>query len=193
MGVNIAVLIKHDKLKHCNHFETTVKKMSRSILSMFLTVIISIIYLTCDHGLKPSGVESDGESGISGFISYNNWPAADSLKDLRLVVFKFYPPENILSEVISGNAIVYPGLNESNLPFYTDTTHFVLELDPGVYEYVVVAQKYGSNMNTDWQAVGQYDTVYTDPFPTVINVEPEKMLENINIHVDFNDLPEQPF
>ena len=34
-------------------------------------------------------------SGISGTISYVNWPSGENLFDLRLVVFKLYPPENI--------------------------------------------------------------------------------------------------
>ena len=97
------------------------------------------------------------------------------------------------SEVISGNATVYPDLNESNLPYYVDTTFFFVDLDPGVYEYVVVAQQFGSNISLDWLAAGQYDTVLTDPLPTTIIVEAGIVLDNINIEVDFNDLPVQPF
>ncbi len=167
--------------------------MSRFFLSIYLTLIVLFIFPACDHGLKPTGVNSEGKSGITGYISYQNWPSPDSLIDLRLIIFRYYPPDNILNEVLSGNATVHPGLNDSSLPFYTDTTDFVVELEPGVYEYVVVAQQYGSNISTDWLAVGQYDTVLTDPLPTNITVEPGKFLQAININVDFNDLPLQPF
>ncbi len=167
--------------------------MNRIIFSIILTLIVFVIFPSCDHGLKPTGVDADGRAGIRGYISYQNWPPADSLNDLRLVVFKNYPPGDILGEVLSGNATVYPGLNESNLPYYADTTYFLLELDPGVYEYVVVAQQFGSNISSDWLAAGQYDTVPTDPLPTSITVKPGGILGNINIKVDFKDLPIQPF
>jgi len=167
--------------------------MNRLFISIFLTFIILVIFPSCDHGLKPTGVNADGKTGISGFISYQNWPSPDSLFDLRLVVFKNYPPGNILGEVLSGGATVHPGLNESNLPYYTDTTHFAVELDPGVYEYVVVAQQYGEDITSDWLAVGQYDTDLSDPLPTRITVKPGKILQEINIGVDFNNLPVQPF
>ena len=167
--------------------------MSKIFNTIILTLILIAIFHSCDHGLKPTDSESDQKSGISGYISYQNWPPADSLKDLRLVIFKKFPPDNILGEVISGNAIVYPGLNESNLLFYTDTTNFIVELEPGIYEYVVIAQQYGPNINSDWLAVGQYDTVITDRLPTKITAKPGQILQNINIHVDFHNLPIQPF
>jgi hypothetical protein len=167
--------------------------MHRLILSISLTVFILFIFPACDHGLKPTGVNSEKRTGITGYISYQNWPTPDSLVDLRLVIFRYNPPDNILTEVLSGNAIVHPGLNDSSLPFYEDTTEFVVELDPGVYEYVVVAQQYGPNISADWLAAGQYDTVMADPLPTNITVEPGKLLMDININVDFNDLPLQPF
>lgn len=158
-----------------------------------LTIFLSFLFQACDHGLKPDGIDANQRSGISGYIQYQNWPPADSLKDLRLVIFKKFPPQDILGEVISGNAIVYPGLNESNLPYFVDTTIFSVDLDPGTYEYVVVAMQYGANISTDWLAVGQYDTVMADPFPTTISVRPGTILKEINIDVDFHNLPIQPF
>jgi hypothetical protein len=42
-------------------------------------------------------------------------------------------------------------------------------------------------------AAGQYDTLLTDDLPTPITVQAGEILENINIRVDFDSLPPQPF
>jgi len=158
-----------------------------------LTLFLSFIALnSCDHGLAPPSGSETNISGIKGIITYENWPA-DSLYDLRLVIFKSYPPDNIIEDVLYGRAIVYPGLGDPGLPTYIDTTGFLVELNSGTYEYVVVAQQYGENLNTDWRAVGEYDTLAGDGLPTAITVDTGRMLEEINIHVDFNHLPPQPF
>jgi hypothetical protein len=159
---------------------------------IILYVILMGIY-SCDHGLKPTEVNQEQKSGISGKISYTNWPPADSLYDLRLVVFKMYPPENILEELSAGRAFVYPAIGEDNLPYFVDSTSFIMELNPGYYEYVAVAQQYGSDLFSDWLAAGQYDTLFTDDLPTAITVSEGEMLEDINIAVDFDNLPPQPF
>jgi hypothetical protein len=158
------------------------------ILYVFLVYIYS-----CNHGLKPTEPQQSEKSGISGTIFYTNWPPADSLIDLRLVVFKIYPPENIFEEISAGRAFVYPAIGPENLPFYVDSTKYVMELDPGYYEYVAVAQRYGSDLFTDWLAVGQYDTLFSDELPTSISVISGELLEDINIEVDFDSLPPQPF
>jgi hypothetical protein len=87
----------------------------------------------------------------------------------------------------AGRAHVHPGFGEEGLPFPVDTTSYVMELDPGYYEYVVVAQQYGS------LAAGQYDTLFSDELPTPITVISGEILEDINIQVDFDNLPPQPF
>lgn len=158
-----------------------------------LTIVLSLItFSSCDHGLAPPSENVNNMSGITGIITYENWPA-DSLYDLRLVIFKSYPPDNIIEDVFNGRAIVYPGLGDPGLPTYIDTTGFLVELNSGTYEYVVVAQQYGENPSTDWRAVGQYDTLAGDDLPTAITVYAGRLLEEINIHVDFNHLPLQPF
>jgi hypothetical protein len=158
------------------------------ILYVFLVNIYS-----CNHGLKPTEPQQSEKSNISGTISYSNWPPADSLIDLRLVVFEIYPPENIFEEISEGRAFVYPAIGNEELPFYVDSTTYVMELDPGYYEYVAIAQQYGSNFFTDWLAAGQYDTLLSAKLPTSITVISGGLLENINIEVDFDSLPPQPF
>jgi hypothetical protein len=159
---------------------------------IIVSVIIVYIY-SCDHGLEPLESDQIEKTGISGTIYYTNWPTADSLFDLRLVVFKIYPPENIIDELSAGRAYVYPAIGEESLPFFVDSMTYVMELNPGYYEYIAIAQQYGPNLFTDWLAAGQYDTLYSDAIPTPITVNSGELLENLNIYVNFDSLPPQPF
>ncbi len=158
---------------------------------IFLAILFLSVF-SCDHGLKPVEEKSSQMSGISGTISYANWPTEENLFDLRLVVFNRYPPENIFDELGAGRAFVYPAIGEESLPFFVDTT-YIMELNPGYYEYVAIAQQYGPNIFEDWLAAGQYDTIFSDELPTPITVVSGKLLEDINIQVDFDSLPPQPF
>ena len=90
--------------------------------SLFLVSVSS-----CEHGLKPPEEKSPQVSGISGKISYVNWPSEENLFDLRLVVFDKYPPENIFDELSAGRAYVYPAIGEESLPFYVNSTIFVMD------------------------------------------------------------------
>ena len=74
--------------------------MFRKYFFYFNLYFLIVYFSACDHGLKPTEEESSSITGISGLITYQNWPAPDSLKDLRLVVFKNYPPDNIFNEVL---------------------------------------------------------------------------------------------
>ncbi len=145
----------------------------------------------CDHGLTPPAEVPAGISGISGTILYTNWPDLQTIKNLKIVVFKKFPPGDILGEVLSGEATAYPPDLNKSLPKGVDSTTYVIELKSGVYEYVVVAQQFGGLY--DWRAVGQYDTTAQDSLPTAIEVPANIFLEKIDIVVDFNNLPIQPF
>jgi hypothetical protein len=161
--------------------------------NLYIGLCLLLIMISgCDHGLAPTEIETDdAASGISGTITYLNWPPADSIKNLKIIVFKKYPPDNIFEEVTTGRAVVYPADFSQSLPQFVDSTGYTFPVDPGVYEYVVVAQQYGGLF--DWRAVGQYDTTPEDSLPTAITVSTNLILDNIDIHVDFNRLPIQPF
>ena len=164
--------------------------MNRKWIIRQLLFFIVIWFNSCDHGLAPAEVEVPvSRSGITGQITYTNWP--DSVINLKIIVFKEFPPENILVEIQSGNAIVYPPELEISLPKYVDSTAYSLLLEPGEYGYVVIAEQFGGLF--DWRAVGQHDTTALDSLPTSVTVLPDSFLNGINIDVDFNNLPIQPF
>jgi hypothetical protein len=150
---------------------------------------ILLLFYACDHGIGPK----EKQTGISGTIYYKNWPPVVELINLKLIVFKNFPPGNIINEVLSGEAIVYPEDLSTSLPINVDSTEFILEMDSGTYEYIVVAQQYGLDVYSNWRAVGHYDLTPLDSLPTEINVIEDELLQNLYIYVDFDSLPIQPF
>ena len=158
-----------------------------------ICILLSLISLLnqCDHGLELPPLRT----GISGTIYFQNWPPADSLRDLRIVAFRNFPPNDIFTEITSDppRAFVYPTIGSNGLLFNVDSIEYVFELQPDIYEYIVVAQQYGPDVLADWQAVGQYNTTLTDSLPSAIEVKQDLLWEKINIYVDFDHLPIQPF
>jgi hypothetical protein len=161
----------------------------------FLFIMLALALLApygCDEGLKPTVSVQVGS--FSGTIFYSNWPPRDSLFDLRLVAFRSFPPRDIVSEVILGQAYVYPGLGDTALvPFFVDSLHYTVTVPTGRYEYVVVGQQYGPNVNTDWRLVGQFDLDMDPTTPSPIDVVADSLLTGIDIHVDFKNPPPPPF
>ena len=166
--------------------------MKKYILRLF--IILLFVAWACDHGLAPPGETGPSKpTGISGIIYYQNWPPQDSVLNLKLVVFNDYPPGDIVTEVLNGNAKAYPEDLADRLPYGVDTTHYQMELAPRTYAYVVVAQQYGGNLYADWRAVGQYDATPQDSLPTSVTVIKDSVISGINIYVNFDSLPPQPF
>ena len=165
------------------------------VINFILSSCIVVCFFclnSCDHGIEPPK-ENRLITGIEGTIFYSNWPPQDSVILLKLVIFKDFPPVDILSEVINGNAIVYPELLAETIPFGQDSFSFQVQLETGTYGYIAVAQQYGPDVFNDWRAVGQYDITPADSLPSSITVTQDSLLRNIDIFVDFNNLPIQPF
>ncbi|HPD33705.1 MAG TPA: hypothetical protein P5545_02950 [Bacteroidota bacterium] len=149
---------------------------------------ILILLQSCNEGLSP---QFEQKTVLQGKIVYtsgiSSWPAKDSLKDLRVVAFKNFPPQNIVQEILSGSAYY----TQESLPFYTDTTNFSIEIPdaPVLLKYIAVAQQYGGLM--EWRVIGVYKAQNSD---TASNLYINKSeTKNITIYVDFNNLPPQPF
>jgi len=147
----------------------------------------------CDRGLIPTE-PPPGPGALSGVVHYTSWPPLDSLFDLRIVAFRNFPPEGIVSSVLSGEAAVYPPVGDTALvPFFVDSLRYAFSLPSGRYEYLAVAQQYGPNLFTDWRPVGQYDLDTNLALPSPIAIPPGDTLREITIHVDFANPPPAPF
>lgn len=153
----------------------------------YLVLFIFLLF-SCDGGLKP-----EPKPSISGFISFEQdvaWPSADSMKDLRVVAFRTFPfadSSGIIDMILSGDAIF-----SESLEMYTDTASFLIELEsiPDTMKYIAVAQQYGTLF--EWKAVGVY-TESGDPAKNSALIIDDNINYMIDIHVDFNNLPPQPF
>jgi hypothetical protein len=108
--------------------------------------------------------------------------------DVRLILFPNFPPDSIQSEILSGRAVLYPGLNASKLTFYIDSLDFQISLSAGTYEYFAVAHQYGPNILGDWRVVGHYDTEPQDTLPTPLTIASGQHLENIIILANFDSV-----
>lgn len=162
--------------------------MKRNRLYIFFFLLI--FSFACNEGLQPPPPVA--KSYISGLVTYikgkDKWPPQDSVVDIRVVAFKNYPPEDILGEITKGEAFF-----TNSLPFFVDTSSFFLEIPkpPVTLNYIVVAQQYASLF--DWRVIGVWTVSGDNTKPSSINVEPGKTYSGININVDFDNLPPQPF
>ncbi len=172
--------------------------MTRLFQVCIVMLFGALVLSSCNEGIQAppenSPAATPGVSGFSGTITFKNWPPADSLLDLRLVAFKSFPPQDILTEVLTGQALIYPPLvGGSALPFNVDTVHYFVPAAGGEYQYVAVAQRFGPSIAQDWRAVGQYDLDTNLAVPSPIQVPSDDTLMHVDINVDFNHRPPQPF
>ena len=148
----------------------------------------------CDHGLAPDDADETTRTGVSGIITYTGtWPADSLILDLKLVVFQNIPADStqVISDVVLGRAYIYPENVAESLPYDVSETAYEMALEPGSYEYIVIAQQYGSILQ--WRLVGQYDTSPGDSLPTGITVVRDSMLTGIDVNVDWDNPPVLPF
>lgn len=162
------------------------------IVTFLFLILFSISLMTCDNGLGPPK-EEKAKMGLSGTVYYSNWAAADSIHLLKIVFFKTFPPQDIVNEVLGGNASTFPQTLSDGLPLAEDSTNYEIDLKAETYAYITVAQQYGPDVFTQWRAVGQYNTSPGDSLPTAVTVLKDSVLQNIDIFVDFNNLPPQHF
>ncbi|PLX22646.1 MAG: hypothetical protein C0600_16270 [Ignavibacteria bacterium] len=160
-----------------------------SVIFIIVAVTALLGIAACDHGLSPLNARSD--PGIAGILRIRSaWPPADSVRDLRVVAFRNYPPNDILTEVITGSAVF-----SDEIPYGEEEIPYIITAEAlaGVFEYVAVAQNYGDDMFQDWRAIGVYTVTGDVQTPTPVDLAEGLFLGDIDIDVDFYNLPPQPF
>ncbi len=113
--------------------------------------------------------------------------------DIRVVAFYNYPPQNIINEVLSGQAEIYPPIGAPAPTLFADslTYSFVLK-SSSTFRYVVVAMQYGANVSADWKVVGAYGYSNGVGNPDSVVVPENTFVNGINIDVDFENTPPTP-
>jgi len=160
----------------------------RSRCFIFLIMGFMVI-ASCDHGLSPEVADID--PGFQGELRVmSTWPPKDSVRDLRVVAFRNYPPKDILSEVINGSAVF-----SDELPYGETSISYLIQDETlsGAFSYIVVAQNYGGDPFQDWRAVGVYTLSGDVRQPTALDLGSGNFISEVDITVDFYDLPPQPF
>lgn len=157
------------------------------IFKLIAILIIGFIFLlSCDGGLKPP--EEKGKSFLEVTINYiggvSEWPDKDSVVAVRLVAFKTYPSGDIIAEIEAFS---------DTLPRFVESWFVRLEIasPPVELKYIALAMQYDS-MFTSQKAIGVYTTTGDQTKPTAISVKLGKSYP-IEINVDFNNPPPQPF
>ncbi len=152
-----------------------------------LTFLSVILLASCQSGLNP---EIQKDSKLLGKLIFTSgrasFPPKDSIKDMRVVAFKTYPPTNVVADVLTGNAF----FTDETLDYSKDTVDFEITIPnpPVELHYIVAGYQYGSIM--EWRVIGVYHKG-TDSI-TSLKTEKGKNYE-IEIFVDWNNLPPQPF
>lgn len=170
--------------------------MKNIIIILF---VISCTILSCDHGLAPPPKKII-EQGITGTIYYKG-TFPDSLKEHRLFAAKMYRKFRSMNEIMtlilsgSDSIQIYPSILQSPLSLIKeDSIKFRFVLPPALYKYIAVAQTTGAIFDSSkWKIVGVYTSDTLRIVPNQVSIEPGKFIENVNIYVDYDNLPPQPF
>ena len=167
-------------------------KHNSRILLFIAILYTSSFFISCNEGLSPPIV--DDATLIKGKITFtsglNSWPSLDSLKGIRVALFKNYPDSaNILNDLLSENLI----LTADSVSYFVENykfNHIVNKL-PVKYNYICVAQNFAGLL--DWKVIGLYSINDDNLTPKKLTIIETGIYDNININVDFNNLPPQPF
>lgn len=160
-------------------------------MKKLIIIIFAILLFSCEGGLEPPA--QSGKSYLSGTLIFadgkNNWPPVDSLFGIRIAAFKKFPSENILTEIVAGNAY----FDVNSLPLYVDSAKFSLEITnpPVNLVYIIAVQQYDSSI-TSQRVVGVYSLDENNTTHDSLMIEPGRTY-NITIPVDFDNLPPMPF
>jgi len=159
--------------------------------------LVGVLLLpSCDTGLSPL----NEPSGFRGVVRFRNWPPPDSVREIRIVAFERYPTDSagIIATLLAGQAAVYPEL-ERRLPRFVDSIEYEFTTKKGLnlkvtnYQYVIVAQQYGSNVLADWRPAGVHSRRPNSFDPAPVRVLLHRIIPNIDIDVDFNTPPPRPW
>jgi len=167
-----------------------VRFSNKYLAGLYLLFVSANTWLTgCNQGVGPEPLP---QYGISGVVKFRNWPPRDSVVDLRLVAFKNFSSQNIIAQLLAGEA----RFTDSLKPYGAASIHYTLllsPLQPGNLSYIAVAQRFGASLFADWRAVGVFYRSGDTTHPGSVFVPANAVVPGINIDVDFSNPPPQQF
>jgi hypothetical protein len=160
-------------------------------LHIFILSIVMIIISSCDGGLAPKPVaEKTFLKGTVHFVKgVSNWPPTDSVLGIRVAAFKSMPDSNIILSILSGQAY----FTGESLGSYKDSLNFNIEIPDAPVDivYIVAVQQYTTEI-TNQKVIGVYTLTGDKTKHSNILIEKGRTYD-IDIDVDFDDLPPMPF
>ncbi len=169
------------------------KRLSTFSLFWPLFGLFAVLLGGCDKGLEPP---LEGDVILRGRVDFaggvDSWPERDSIYDLRVAAFQEYPPESLVGDIVEQRA----WFTDDSLATFQESVDWEITIPspgPARIAYLVVAMQNGPNIFEDWIAVGVHAPADQRDQPTVIQLQPGAIIEDIVLTVDFDDLPPQPF
>ena len=149
--------------------------------------MIAFLLFACDGGLAPRDPEA--KSFLNGKIIFLNKSTPDSIVAIRAAAFKKIPDSSIINDVLSGNAY----FNFESLPLDKDTVEFSFEVvdAPVKLHYIAAVMQYDTSLFSQ-KVVGVYTETGDKNKYSSLTIERGRTY-NIQIEVDFKNLPPNPF
>jgi hypothetical protein len=168
--------------------------MKRLLTLLLLFLAFLLFSGGCDHGLEPSRPVQPGFAGTIHFEG--QWPS-DTI-EIRLIASQVWRQFTSYTEIIqlvayTDSVKIYPPPAENGLPMGRDSVHYDFPVPPSTYRYIAVAQRFGTNPFADWRIIGVYDGRSGTLEPKEVIVLSDQHVSGIDILVDFNNPPPQPF
>jgi len=139
----------------------------------------------CDKGLAPPPPAPT----ISGSIHFIGTPK-DSVQTLLVVAVQAPPPYDVSYLLTGALAGTIKAFSLSTTSFH-DTTYSIAVSADTAYRYLGVAQKYGYDVTKDWHALGfAHDA---NDSALVYLLKPGDQMTGVDLIVNFDSLPRQPF
>ena len=163
----------------------------------FIIFFFPLVFISCDKGLEPSApvLTVEGFKGTVNFVSA--WP--DSAIFTVLAVFQNPLLSAADFNVTNIKFVSNPIVNKPTTFSYNSLTDFLPllpeNIKAGEYSYVAVIQSASATLSLErrnWYIVGVYYAAGDTTKPGKLVIPSNTVVDNINIRVDFNNLPPQP-
>ena len=161
---------------------------------LILIFFIGLIFLSCGEGIAPEPEGKTKTTGFGGILVFKGkWP--EGIKRTHIVAFR--KPLNSVGDFNAFNlgfvsdSILYG----SKSMFYNSNINPLLEIIPGEYSYVAVAQSRTPEISInrkDWYVIGVYYGNGDKTSPAKLIIPKDEYVTNINITCDFDNPPTQP-
>ena len=156
-----------------------------SFLQKLVFLLLPFFFCACDKGLAPPPLAPT----ISGSIHFIGTPK-DSVQYLLVALIQ-PPPPYLASSLLIGAFNGTIKADQLSTTSFHDTTYSVTAGPDTTYHYLTVAQKYGYIITKDWHSVGfAHDA---NDSALTFTLKPGEQRTGVNLIVNFDSLPRQPF